>query len=33
MKFITYKSQTEPGYTFIVMENGVAIKVADDKLQ
>ena len=32
-KFITYKSKAEPGYTFIIMENGMAIKVADDKLE
>ena len=32
-KFITYKSKIEPGYTFIIMENGMAIKVADDKLE
>jgi len=32
-KFITYKSKEEPGYTFIIMENGMAIKVADDKLE
>lgn len=32
-KFITYKSKTEPGYTFIIMENGMAIKVADKLLE
>ena len=33
VKFVTYTSPQVEGYTFIVLEDGMVLKVANDKLE